>query len=107
MSMVAVAAGTAAATGLYGIGKGAVQNGKANRLLKSLQYPDEQVPQEVLANQKMAQMNALTGLPSQQYQQMSQNIQRNTNNAIAEASDRRSGIGTIGAIQGEIGRAHV
>jgi hypothetical protein len=100
MSFVAVAAGTAAATGLYGIGKGIVQGGKANRLLNSLKYPDQQIPQEVLANQKMAQMNALTGLPSEQYKQVSQNIQRNTNNAIAQAADRRAGIGTIGAIQG-------
>lgn len=100
MSFVAVAAGTAAATGLYGIGKGIVQGGKANRLLNSLKYPDQQIPQEVLANQKMAQMSALAGLPSEQYKQVSQNIQRNTNNAIAQAADRRAGIGTIGAIQG-------
>ena len=91
------------AGGLIGGGislvSGLFQKKKGNDILKQNPYPNESVPNEVLANQQIAQNMANEGTPSAQYQQAQKNIQRQQSAAIAQAQDRRSGVGSIGAIQ--------
>lgn len=89
----------AAVGGLIGGVTGFFQKKKANALLKQNPYPTEAIPNEVLANQQMAQNMANEGMPSAQYQQAQKNIQRQQAAAIANAQDRRSGTASIGAIQ--------
>lgn len=81
-----------AAAGLFGGLFGGGQKRQANKMLKGLQYPTYDIPAEVLQNQRMAQARANSGLPSAQYNQAFQNIQRSRNNAIKNASDRRSAL---------------
>lgn len=81
--------------GLGGIVKliaGSSQKKKANKLLSGLQYPNEQIPSEITAA-------AATGLPSEQYNQGMQNIQRQQLIALRGAHDRRGGLGLISGIQ--------
>lgn len=103
------AAGTAIAPGwgtliggVVGAGEGLItgeeQKSKANKLLGQPR-PGYNIPKEALDNQQIAQNLALTGLPSAQYEQAMKNIQRQSNQAISSAQDRRAGIGLIGTIQ--------
>lgn len=78
---------------------GLIQKHKANQLLARTQRPTYAIPDEVLQNQKMAQLNAATGLPSEQYNQAMQNIQRQQNSAIQRASDRRGGLLAVAGAQ--------
>lgn len=93
----------AAAGGLIGgaVGylEGASQKRKANKLLSQNQYMPLGVPREIYENQQIARNQALQGLPSQQYNQAMQSIQRQQQAAITAAQDRRSGINSIGGIQ--------
>lgn len=92
----------AAVGGLIGGGvsliEGETQKKKANSLLGQPR-PGYNIPKEVLDNQQISQNLALTGLPSAQYEQAMKNIQRQSNQAISSAQDRRAGIGLIGTIQ--------
>lgn len=81
--------------GIVGLG----QKRKGNKLLNSLQYPTEQLPDELRQNQIAAQQDAATGLPSQQYANAMKNIQRQQLFAIRGAHDRRGGIGAVSGIQ--------
>ncbi len=78
---------------------GLFQKKKAKKLLADNPYPTEVVPEGIQQNQQMAQNMANEGLPSQQYQQGLKNIERSQNAALAAATDRRSGVANIGAIQ--------
>lgn len=71
---------------------GLAQKHKANKLLGNLQFPNEQIPQEIVNA-------AATGLPSEQYNLAMKNIQRNQLAAIRGTQDRRSGIAAISGIQ--------
>lgn len=62
---------------LKGIG-GLIQQGKANRMLKKLKDPGYEIPDEYKQNLGIAENMARTGLPSEQYNQASTNIQRGT-----------------------------
>lgn len=92
---------------LIGAGAGALLGGitglfqkkKANQILGQNPYPTEAVPNEVLANQQLAQNMALEGMPSEQYSAAEKDIQRQQNAAIRSATDRRSGVQLTGAIQ--------
>ena len=64
-----IAGGISAAAGL-------IQKGKANKMLKNLQYPDEQMPAEYEQNLRDAEQMAATGMPAEQYNQSMRNIQR-------------------------------
>ncbi len=75
------------------------QQHKAHKLLNSLQFPTEQMPQEVLQNQAIAQQMANQGLPSEQYTKAMRDIQRQQMTAIRGANDRRGGLGLISQIQ--------
>lgn len=92
--------------GLANIGGGLIsgiagffQRQKAKRELAKLKRPEYEIPQEILRSQKMAEQAANEGLPSQQYNQGQQNIQRQQNRAISMASDRRGGLMALPGIQ--------
>lgn len=89
------------ASGLLSGITGAAQRAEGRRLLANNPYPTEVMPNEVLQNQELARLRANTGLPSEQYQQAQQNINRQQNAAIASAADRRGGLEmTANATQG-------
>lgn len=77
--------------GIVGLG----QRRQARRLLRNLHRPTYNIPNEVLQNQKMAQLAANQGLPSAQYAQAMQNISRQQNQALQNTMDRRGGLMTI------------
>lgn len=71
---------------------GFFQRRKAKRELAKLQRPNYEIPNEVMQNQKMAQQAAQEGLPSQQYNQAMQNVQRQQNRALSAAGSRRGAL---------------
>jgi hypothetical protein len=71
---------------------GAGQIKKGRKLLNSLQYPNEEVPSEIVSA-------ASTGLPSEQYNQAMKNIQRQQLVALRGANDRRGGLGLVSNLQ--------
>ena len=95
MTMMALAS---AAKGLIGGITGIIQKHKANKLLRDNPYPTYTVPNEILQNQKTAQIMANTGLPSEQYNLAKQNIARNLNFGISKSNDRAGGLMTISAL---------
>jgi hypothetical protein len=78
---------------------GFFQRRKAKKELAKLQRPEYTIPEEITRSQKMAEMAANEGLPSQQYNQAMQKIQRNQANAVAAATDRRSALMALPRIQ--------
>lgn len=89
----------AVAGGLISGISGLIQKHKANNILKNLQRPQYVIPNEVLQNQKQAELNARQGLPSEQYQQGMQNIARQQNAALQRATDRRGGLLAVAGTQ--------
>lgn len=89
----------AGATGLLSGITGFFQKKQGNKLLSQNPFPTEALPSEVTANQQIAQGAATQGMPSEQYQAAQKNIQRNQAAALNAATDRRSGVASIGAIQ--------
>ena len=85
-------AGAQALGGILKTTAGIIQTGKANKLLKGLQFPNEQIPQEITDA-------AATGLPSEQYNLAMKNIQRNQLAVLRGSQDRRGGLGLISGIQ--------
>lgn len=91
-------AAASAASGIIGSITGLIQQGKANKILKRLQYPTQSIPNEVLRNQKIAENVANTGLPSEQYNNAMKNIQRQQMMAYRAAADRRGLLGSLSGI---------
>lgn len=98
--------GGGGAQGIANIGSGIVggvaglfQRKKAKKLLKGLQQPQYTIPNEVLQNQKMAQMGANEGLPSQQYENAMKGFRRNQASALASSMDRRTALMALPQIQ--------
>lgn len=87
------------ASGLLSGITGYFQRRKAKKALSNLHRPEYQIPDEILRSQKMAEQAANEGLPSQQYNQAQQNIQRQQNRAISMAADRRGGLMALPGIQ--------
>lgn len=92
------------AGGLIGGGislvSGLIQKNKAKKLLAQNPYPTEGIPNEVLANQQIAQGAATQGLPSEEYAQAQKNIQRNQAAQLSSAQTAPGGaVRNIGAIQ--------
>jgi hypothetical protein len=92
--------------GLANIGAGLIsgvtgffQRRAAKKALAKLQRPEYQIPDEILRNQKMAEQAANEGLPSAQYNQAMQNIQRQQNRGISAAADRRGGLMALPGLQ--------
>jgi len=90
-----LAAGASAASGLIGGITGLIQMGKGRKLLNSLQYPTETIPDEYLQGQNQANQMAQQGLPSEQYNQAMRNIQRQQLAALRYSNDRRGGLAVI------------
>lgn len=82
-------------TGITGL----IQKHKANKLLAQTKRPTYAIPNEILQNQKQAELNARQGLPSEQYQQGMQNIARQQNAALQRATDRRGGLLAVAGTQ--------
>lgn len=78
---------------------GGSQKAKGRRMMKNMQFPEEQMPDEVLRNQQLAEEMAAGGMPSEQYAQAMKNIQRQQIAALRAAGDRRSSMGLISSIQ--------
>lgn len=78
---------------------GLIQKHKANKLLAQTKRPTYAIPNEILQNQKQAELNARQGLPSEQYQQGMQNIARQQNTALQRATDRRGGLLAVAGTQ--------
>lgn len=78
---------------------GLIQKHKANKLLAQTKRPTYAIPNEILQNQKQAELNARQGLPSEQYQQGMQNIARQQNAALQRATDRRGGLLAVAGTQ--------
>lgn len=78
---------------------GYFQRRKAKKELDKLSRPEYNIPNEVLQNQKMAQAAANEGLPSQQYNQAMQNIQRQQNRALTAAGSRRGALMALPGLQ--------
>lgn len=89
----------AVAGGLLSGITGLIQKHKANALLSQTKRPTYSIPNEVLQNQKQAELNANTGLPSEQYQQAMKNINRQQNQALQRATDRRGGLLAVAGTQ--------
>lgn len=99
LPLMAVGAAAQGVTGLISGISGLFQKAKANRLEKNNIRPVYDIPQEVRANQQIAQQQASMGMPGAQYQKGLQNINRNAANALSATQDRRSGLSSVGAIQ--------
>ena len=98
--------GGGAGQGLANLGGGLLsgvvgffQRRKAKKALANLHRPEYNIPNEILQNQKRAEMAANEGLPSQQYNQAMQNIQLNQNRALTAAGGRRSALMALPGIQ--------
>ena len=85
--------------GLIKLFSGNSQKNQGQRLLDQIgDSPNEVVPEEVLQNQRMAQTRAKLGLPSEQYAQAMQNIQRQQLGQLKGANDRRGGLAALSGI---------
>lgn len=83
-----------------GLASGLFGKKKANNILKANPYPTQPLPEEVAANQQIAQGEATQGLPSEQYEAAKRNIQRNQAAAVSAAGTSPGGaVRNIGAIQ--------
>lgn len=78
---------------------GLFQKHKGNKILANNPRPNYDIPQEVFQNKGIAEQLSANGLPSTQYAQAQQNIQRQQAGAIQAAQTRRGGLGLIGNIQ--------
>lgn len=87
------------ASGIFSGIVGLSQKRKARNALANLHRPEYEIPNEVLQNQKMAQMAAAQGLPSEQYNQAMQSIQRQQNRGLAAATSRRGALMALPGIQ--------
>lgn len=94
-------------SGLVGGVTGLIQKGKAKRLLKAAgEQPLYNIPQEILRNQKMAELGAAEGMPSQQYNNAMKNIQRSQTNALSGALDRKSALMALPRLQQQANDAY-
>lgn len=87
-----IAAAAGVLSGIIGGFTGAKQKRQGNKILQDNPYPTYSIPQEVMQNKNLAQSMAGEGLPSQQYNQAMNNIQRQQTFAIRNLQDRRSAL---------------
>lgn len=78
---------------------GFFQRRKAKRELAKLQRPTYEIPNEIMQNQKMAQQAANEGLPSEQYNQAMQGIERRQSQALSAAGSRHGALMSLPGIQ--------
>ena len=96
----AISGGSALVGGGIKLISGLSQKNKGNQLLNQIgDSPTMAIPNEVLQNQQQAQLNANSGLPSEQYKQAMQNIQRQQATQLSRANDRRGGLAVLASGQ--------
>jgi hypothetical protein len=84
---------------LIGLASGFFGKKKANSILKQNPFPTQGMPNEIAANQQIAQAEATEGMPSEQYAAAQKNIQRSQQAAVSAASASPGGaVRNIGAI---------
>lgn len=96
-----IVGGTGIALGAAEYAHGVHQSNLARKSIAGLKYPNQAPSQDLLNNQSLAQQNAQTGLPSEQYKQAQQNIKNQQMMALQESQDRRGGLALIGGIQAQ------
>lgn len=85
---------------LIGLASGFFGKKKANSILKANPFPTQGMPNEIAANQQIAQAEATEGMPSEQYAAAQKNIQRSQQSAVSAAAASPGGaVRNIGAIQ--------
>lgn len=77
---------------------GGSQRRKARKALNGMEYPIEQIPDEVLQNQNQANQMAGQGLPSEQYNKSVRDIQRQQLMTLRRANNRRGGLMALPSI---------
>jgi len=60
--------------------------------------PVYEIPDEIKQNLSQAQLDALTGLPEEQYQRYVQNIQQGSASALQNLSSRKAGIAGVAGV---------
>ena len=78
---------------------GLIQKGQGRRMAANNPFPNQEIPAAILANSEKAKLYENQGLPSEQYQQATRNIDRNSTAALRTATDRRGGLGMASTIQ--------
>lgn len=86
-------------TGLISGITGLIQKGQAKKMIENNPFPEMQIPDAILSNQRIAERMSGLGLPSEQYKMAKQNIDRNANTALSYAKDRKGALAAIGGIQ--------
>lgn len=104
LSMASEKAGQTAG-GLMKFGIGYFQNRKANKLLKGLQYPTQSIPSAIRQNKSQAELDANTGMPSEQYNLAMKNFQRNQLAGLRAGMDRNAGVGLITSLNDNLNTA--
>lgn len=77
---------------------GGAQAIRGGNIVKNINFPTYDIPPEISANQQLAAMMAMQGLPSAQYNQALNNIMRNQTFGLSALQDRRSALPGIGNI---------
>jgi len=97
------------ATAVAGLGlkayEGLHQDHEANQIQKNLKDPTYNIPAEFLQNKNIAAQMAQIGMPQQQYNNATNQIQANQAAAIAAASNSNNPSGAIAKIQGQTNAA--
>ncbi len=91
--------GTSLLGGALSLFGGRGQKREARRLLQQNQEDQKRIDADNAGTLGIATDMANSGLPSQQYAQAMQNINRSQNSAINAAQTRRGGLGSIASIQ--------
>ena len=97
MSFAAIAAGGVVLGAGAKIWQGASQKHQANKIAKNNKFPTETVNPLFAQNLAIAENAARVGLPQQQYNQASQNFQRNQAGVLRQFA-RTGGRGNLGGI---------
>lgn len=92
------AAGIAAAPAIIQGIQGFSQKKKGKDILKNLQRPTYEIPDEISANLSDAQRQVAEGLPEEQKRQFIQNIERASTGALSGMSSRKAGLAGLGNI---------
>lgn len=98
MSFVAVSAGIGTAGLLYNGYKSIKQDSEASSINKNNPRPTYQIPDEYKQNYLMAQHMAQTGIPTQQYNNQLNNINRNQAGAIGALGQSANPSGGLASI---------
>jgi len=90
-----IAAGSAAVSigvGIYKSQQGKKQEKEGKNALKNLVAPNYQIPEELQKNLTESELRALEGLPTAQKNQYIQNVQRQQQETLNAAADRKGGL---------------